>query len=98
MLYLFPILILIAYLAFRYIWKPYQTFKWYANNFRKQGYRVIEIPFNPFANGYLKVYNINPDTEDAMSFVKKNYPDYDVAVLNVLSKVMVFLMNPDLQQ
>ena len=98
MLYLFCILILVVFLAFRYIWKPYKTFKWYASNFRKQGYKVIEIPFNPFANGFIKVYDISPDAQDGMSFIKKNYPDYDVAVLNILSKVMVFIINPDLQQ
>ena len=98
MLYLFLILILIAFLAFKFIWKPYQTYKWYASNFRKQGYKVLEIPFNPFGNGYFKVYDFSPNTEDAMKYVKETYPDYDVAVLNVLNKVVVFIMNPDLQQ
>ena len=42
------LLFIAALVVFKYVWQPWRLHKWYAENFKKQGYKVFEVPFQPF--------------------------------------------------
>ena len=98
MYYLLIILLFLLFLVFKCVWQPWRRQKWYVNNFQKQGYRVYEVPFQPFSFGLLKIWDFSQNTEDAMAKVKKEYPHHDVAILNMFDKIFIELVNPELQQ
>ena len=92
------IIVLLVYLFFTFFWKPYQTHKSYIQNFRKAGYRVLSIPFNPFVTTFQKVYDLSENAEDALAYPKKEYSHYDVVVRNRFYKIYVEFIHPDLLQ
>ena len=96
MLYLF--LLVIAFLAFKFIWKPWRLHKWYAHNFRNQGYQVLEVPFRPFGAPLFDYYSMEGKTDDVMELIKEKYPQYDVVVLNVFNTIFIDLLHPNLNQ
>ena len=85
-------------LAYKCYWQPKKLHKWYVENFRKQGYRVLEVPFRPFAITFLDNYDFTENTTDGFKAVKEKYPGHDVVVMNILSRISIDLMHPDLVQ
>ena len=56
----------------------------------------MNIPFKPFFITLLDVYDISETTKDAMAFPKKNFPNYDVVLMNVMNKNYLHIIHPDL--
>ena len=93
------LLIIIVFLAFKFIWKPWKLHKWYAQNFRQQGYKVLEVPFQPFGAPFFEYYDIGGKREDdMMGLIKERYPGYDVVLLNIFNTTFIDLLHPDLNQ
>ena len=98
MYFLLIVLTLVLLLLVKCVWLPSRRQKWYVDNFKRQGYRVYEIPFQPFSVGLLKLWDFSENTKDAMAKVKTEYPHHDVAILNMFDKTFVELIHPELQQ
>ena len=98
MLIYLTILLILALFFYRCYWEPKKRHQWYVENFRKQGYKVLEVPFRPLAITFLKIYDLSPNTKDAMRVPKETYPQYDVCVMNTMNKVYINLIHPDLIQ
>ena len=98
MYFFIGILLLFSFLLLKFVILPWRRQKWYISNFRKQGYRVYEVPFKPFASGLKKIWNLSETTYDAFALIKKEFPNYDVAVLTTLDKTFIEIIHPDLQQ
>ena len=94
----YVILLIVAFIAFKLIWQPWRLHKWYAENFRKQGFKVLEVPFRPFGATMLDYYDLSKDTDDAMARIKETYPNYDVVIMNAFNNIFVDLAHPDLHQ
>ena len=56
------------------------------------------MPFRPFSTNFFSYYDFSPTTTDAMGRIKKEYPEYDVVVMNMFSKILIDLIHPDLVQ
>ena len=97
-LYIILLLIFVAWLFLVIYWLPSRKHKWHADNFRKQGYRVLELPFNPFKMSTLNFYGYANNTQDSLSKVKETYPDYDVVVMNIYRSTFLDLLHPELHQ
>ena len=95
---LYIILAIIAYVIYSSVWKPWRLHKWYAEGFRRQGYKVLEVPFRPFAASYLDYYNMSKDADDALKVVKEQYPNYDVVIFNFFNTIFIDYCHPDLHQ
>ena len=92
------ILILLSLFVFNCVWKPWRQHQWYVNSFKKNGYKVLEVPFRPLSITAFTVYDISDKTVDAMAFPKNRYPDYDVVVMNTINRPIIDLINPNLIQ
>ena len=93
-IYIILLLILVAWLFLVIYWLPLKRLKWQAENFRKQGYRVLEVPFHPFKMSTLNFYGYKNDTQDSLWKIKKTYPDYDAVVMNIYRSTFVDLLHP----
>ena len=92
---LFLILLCLSLLfIYRCIWKPWRLRNEYTANFKKQGYRVLEDKFNPFAPEFSKYYNFMEG--DGFALTKRDYPHYDVVITNVFAQIVVNVVHPDL--
>ena len=91
-------LALVSLILLKFVLLPWRRQNWYVSNFRKQGYRVYEVPFKPFSSGLSQIWDMSEDTHDAFALMKKELPHLDVVVVNALDKVCVELIHPDLQQ
>ena len=56
------------------------------------------MPFRPYAIAFFNFYDFSPTTTDAMERVKKEYPQYDVVVMNLFNQIFLDLIHPDLVQ
>ena len=92
------ILLIVAFIAFKLIWQPWRLYKWYADNFKKQGYKVLEVPFRPFGVPMLEYYNMSKDVDDAFALIKEQYPNYDVVLMNMFNTIILDFANPDIHQ
>ena len=98
-MFIYLLLITLAILlVYNCAWKPWRLHKWYANNFRRQGYRVLEVPFRPFGITLLDYYNFSRDADDAFKLLKEEYPKYDVALFNIFNSEYIDILSPDLHQ
>ena len=71
-----------------------------AQEFRKQGYRVLEMPFVPFGLPTLNYYYGfgSDNVKDHLALMKRDFPHYDVVVGNECESVSIELIDPELQQ
>ena len=83
---------------YKFVWKPWRLQKWYVQQFKAKGYRVLEIPFRPFQVGFLKIYDLSENTKDSFKWCKDHYPNYDVVVTTILSSVFLDFIHPQLQK
>ena len=97
-MFVYVILCFLLYVFYRHVWVIYKMYHWHSENFRKQGYRVLEVPFKPFAVTMKKYYSSSQNTIDALNNVKQDYPNYDVAVMNSINRVYIELAHPELLQ
>ena len=58
----------------------------------------MEVPFKPLGITFLEIYDFSETTTDAFGRVKERYPGYDVAVFNIVNKIDIDLIHPDLIQ
>ena len=58
----------------------------------------MEVPFRPFSITLFSYYDFSPTTTDAMGKIKKEYPEYDVVVMNSFNQIFIDLVHPDLIQ
>ena len=90
------VLTVLVFLFYKCFWQPKKTHQWYVDNFRNQGYRVLDVPFKPFSLPIMDIYDVSPTSKDAMAFAKKRFPDYDVVVTNMMNEIYVDIIHPDL--
>ena len=71
-----------------------------AQEFRKQGYRVLEMSFVPFGLPTLNYYYGfgSENVKDPLALMKRDFPHYDVVVGNECESVSIELIDPELQQ
>ena len=95
---LYITLLILSFLLFKFVWRPWQKKKWYADNFRKKGYRVLDVPFRPFGAPLLDYYNFSNEGDDALGLIKERYPHHDVVLFNILHLNSIEFVHPDLVQ
>ena len=59
---------------------------------------MLEVPFQPMVMTFLRYYNFGENTTDALKAIKEEYPGRDVVVMNVVDKIVIDLIHPDLVQ
>ena len=89
------ILIVVGYAFLKIYWFPRQLHNQYVKDFKAQGYRVLDVPYQPFGLPFLK---FRDSGKDPLKKVKDLYPQYDVLVMNAFTKVEVDFIHPDLLQ
>ena len=82
----------------KFVWFPWRQQKWYVRQFEKAGYRVLEIPFRPFATGMEIKLDVSGKVEDALKFVKDRYPHHDVVIMNLVHRICIEFLSPDFIQ
>ena len=94
--YFLTILILLgAYTIVRCVILPKRERNQYAKLFRKHGYRVIELPYQPFGAPYYdKVLKAEKKKEDPLHHHKHVYPGSDILIGNILTRPQIVIMNP----
>ena len=90
--------VLCLWLFFKCYWQPWKLHQSYVRHFRNQGYRVLEVPFNPLSISTFKYYEFEGKTGDAYGLTKAHYPHHDVVVGNLLTNIFVDLIHPDLNR
>ena len=98
MVFYIIILLLLGLLTYQCYWKPKKLHQKYVESFRKQGYKVLEIPFRPLALTFLEIYDFTETTTDAFKVTKEKYPGHDVVVMNIANIISLDLINPELVQ
>lgn len=90
------LIIAIAYLVYQFWIKPVRTIKGYVKILRGMGYKVLEVPFNPFQNDMIttirkgrKLYG------DDLRLYKTERRHYDVIVSNTLNRPRLQFHHPD---
>ena len=96
--YIIGVLVLLAFLLlYKMIILPVRLKNYYANLFRKHGFRVYELPYrahtSPFYEEWGKSFQ---DKRDAFFKHRHVYCNYDVIVTNSLRNPEVILLNPEL--
>ena len=59
---------------------------------------VLEVPFRPLSVTLLDIYDLQGKRPDATKIIKEKYPNYDVVVMNLMNKISIDLIHPDLVQ
>ena len=90
--------VLCLWLLLKCWWQPWRLHRSYVRSFKRRGYRVLEVPFNPFSISTFKYYEFEGRTGDAYGLTKAHYPRYDVVVGNLLTNIFVDLIHPDLNR
>jgi hypothetical protein len=68
-------------------------------NLRKLGYKVYAFPFTPIKPSQLTIVkNDERKYGDPYFSLKKIYPHHDVAVSNIMDKIMIDFLTPELFQ
>ena len=92
------VLIMASWFAYACIIRPKRAYQNYVREFEKRGYRVYQIPFKPLAFPYLDIVEKDEKSGDALKILKNVYPKYDVVISNILNKILIDLVNLDLQK
>ena len=56
------------------------------------------MPFRPFSTKFFSSYDFSPTATDGMGRIKKEYPEYDLVVMNLFRQILIDLIHPDLVQ
>ena len=59
---------------------------------------MLEIPFKPLGMSFIEFYDFRESTKDAFKGAKERYPGHDVVVMNIINKIHIDLIHPDLVQ
>ena len=71
--------------------------KWYQNTMEGLGYKVGKYEYKPFgASFFEQLITSSKEKGDPYYFVKKEFPENDVFIANLLNQPMIILINPDL--
>ena len=98
MSYIIGLLLIVVFLLLQHVVVPWRKQKWYVQQFKKSGYKVLEVPFKPLGLGFTQIYDLELSTKDSLLKCKEQYSHYDVAVMNAMNYVFVDLIHPNLQQ
>jgi hypothetical protein len=87
------IFLLVAFYSHKWLVHPLSMRALYAREFRKQGYKVLELPYRPWTSPYL--------AERASASKKKKdntnvYGDYDVLITNTMANAEIIVLKPQL--
>ena len=56
----------------------------------------MEVPFKPFAINFLRYYDFRENITDALKAIKEEYSKHDLVVMNVLNKIQIDLVHPEI--
>ena len=98
MIFFYVAAALFLFFLVRFIIVPWRQKKWYAQHFRKQGYRVLEVPLNPFGIPTVKYFDFSNKRQDCLEMLKKEFPDYDVVIFSIFGILLIELICVELQQ
>lgn len=94
---LYILAVCLIYIAFKKVIQPYIHYRSYVKHFKSQGYRVMS-KFRPFSLQAVKYYNYSQDAKDGLYYIKKEFPGYDVVIMNMMEYILIDVIHPDLQQ
>ena len=98
MIFYVTIIFFLGLFLFKCFWSPYKRHKWYAHNFQRQGYKVLEVPFKPLSITAIRFYDWREKVSDALENMKAEYPHYDVVIMNIFNITFLNFIHPDLVQ
>jgi hypothetical protein len=83
--------------SYKYYFKPRAEIKRYIQVFKSLGYTVYEQPFQLLGISYVSDYERGIKLhKDAMYHERAVYSQVDISIGNILDKVIVFFVNPEL--
>jgi hypothetical protein len=92
-------IMLLAYFVYSWVIRPRRLMAHYATMYRKQGYKVMQLPHQIMGASFLdKMFKAESEKGDPFYHYKHSYPGTDVVVANLLNIPYVILMNPNLIQ
>lgn len=74
---------------------PLKLIKNYVRLLQKQGYNVLEVPYNPFKNDMIETMRKGGKQGDVFKLYKEDRRDYDVIVSNSLNRPRLQFQHPD---
>lgn len=96
---LLTILLAVAYFFYRYYFKPKADIKRYVKIFQSLGYSVYQQKFSFLGVSFGNIWSSSEKLyRDALYIEKNVYSQVDISIGNILDRVQVVLINPNLTQ
>lgn len=96
---LLALILAVLYFFYRYYFKPKAEIRHYVKLFKSLGYSVYEQQFNFFGVSVGTDWeNGEKNHKDALYTEKNVYSQVDISVGNILDKIQILLVKPDLTQ
>lgn len=87
-------LILVAFIAYKFIYLPKKLFNFYKKSLEGMGYKVYSI-FTPLGIPFLKIIEQSKKEGDALKVCKTVYRDHDVILTNSVHRIVLDFCHPD---
>lgn len=93
------ILLVVLYIFYRYYYQPKREIQRYKSIFEKLGYKVYVQEFSFFGLSNVDTWSKGTKLhKDAFYYERMIYPFYDISIGNIMDKVLVTIIHPDLAQ
>ena len=89
-------IILLSLFLYKFMIIPKRKMQTYKRQFEKQGYRVKVIPFGFMGMPIFQQMMKDAKTDDFMKLVKEEYPSKDIVIFNLINKVSLDIIHPEL--
>ncbi len=91
------IIILVGFILYRFYYKPKSEIAKHIVIYKSLGYSVYEVPFAFMGLSFMNMWQKGiSQHKDALYFEKTVFPQVDIVIGNVLDKIAIFLIKPDL--
>ena len=93
------VLLFIFTLTYHFVIAPYRKFKWYVKTLTNLGYRVLDTGYSPLGVQMAKqMYHDSKKYGNKFHKYQHEYFKYDVAVMNIVNKIYLEFIKPELIQ
>jgi hypothetical protein len=94
---LYGILVLVSFILYRFYYKPKSEIAKQIAIYKSLGYSVYEMPFAFMGLSFMNMWEKGVSLhKDALYFERTVFPQVDIVIGNVLDKVGIFLVKPEL--
>ncbi len=86
--------VFVAFLVFKFYYRPKLAYRHYQKRLKELGYRVLTLPYNPLSAPIFDLYAQNEHShQDPLYESKHSFKNYDIIVTNFLSYPFLIFTN-----